>query len=125
MFARAVRAPEVTVQVAVSEGLVTGFALTRPTGDRPQARRTGELHMFYVHPSAWGTGTADTLMAAAINDLTRRGFARATLWTAEDNHRPRSFYGRVGWAPDGTTRSKTRYGVTFGELRYGIALHGG
>ncbi|ASU84979.1 GNAT family N-acetyltransferase [Nocardiopsis gilva YIM 90087] len=125
MFVQAVRAPEATVQVSESDGLITGFALTRPSADRDAGAGTGELHMFYVHPSAWGTGTADRLMDAALGDLTRRGFAWATLWTAEDNQRPRAFYTRRDWAVDGATRSKTRYGVTFTELRYGIALRGG
>jgi GNAT superfamily N-acetyltransferase len=128
MFARAVRAAETVVRVADSaesggKGVVTsGFVITRLSADRDAGFEVGELHMCYVHPEAWGSGVADALMASALEDLRAAGYRRATLWTAEANHRPRAFYERHGWTLDGTRRSKTRLDSTFTELRYAIPL---
>jgi GNAT superfamily N-acetyltransferase len=58
----------------------------------------------YVRPEAWGTGIAGELHDRAVAALRASGVARARLWVLEDNERARRFYGRRGWAADGTTR---------------------
>ncbi|GAA3754231.1 ribosomal protein S18 acetylase RimI-like enzyme [Spinactinospora alkalitolerans] len=121
VYAAALRAPEVTVFAAEHGGRVVGFAVTRESQDGDADRGVAELHMLYVHPDAWGGGAARLLMAQALAHFRSGGYAEATLWTAVDNHRPRAFYERHGWVPDGTRRSKTRFGVTFTELRYRTA----
>ncbi|WP_052745475.1 GNAT family N-acetyltransferase [Allosalinactinospora lopnorensis] len=100
--------------------VVSGLVVTRPSADDDAGSDVGELHMCYVHPEAWGSGVADALMASALDDLRGAGHRRATLWTAEANHRPRAFYERHGWALDGACRSKTRMGSTL--LRYAIPV---
>ena len=64
----------------------------------------GWLEALYVRPAAWGTGLADRLHDAAVAELRRRGTERARLWVLELNPRPRRFYERHGWRPDGTSR---------------------
>lgn len=64
----------------------------------------GWLEALYVRPSAWGTGLADRLHDAAVDELRRRGTERARLWVLELNPRPRRFYERHGWRPDGSSR---------------------
>lgn len=112
----------VGVLVAESEGRVVGFAVTRPSGDPDAGPLTGELDGFYVDPSAWGIGVGRALLAAATGALQDAGFSRATLWTAEENHRPRRIYETAGWRPDGTDRRRAFGGVEFVELRYLLAL---
>ena len=62
------------------------------------------LEAMYVLPSAWGSGLADELHAAALDQLRAHGAMRARLWVLELNGRARRFYERHGWQPDGTTR---------------------
>ncbi|GAB3210237.1 Sortase and related acyltransferases [Marinactinospora thermotolerans DSM 45154] len=122
MFDQAIRAFETTVRVAVDGDRVTAFAVLRPSADNDAEAKVGELHMFYAHPRVWGTGVARLLMADALARLRAAGYRAATLWTAEENHRPRAFYRSTGWRLDGARRSKTRHGVVFTELRHRIEL---
>ena len=62
------------------------------------------LEAMYVLPSAWGSGLADELHAAALDQLRAHGATRAHLWVLELNGRARAFYERHGWQADGTTR---------------------
>jgi GNAT superfamily N-acetyltransferase len=64
----------------------------------------GWLEAMYVRPSAWGSGLAVRLHAAAVAELERRSTERARLWVLERNDRARRFYERHGWHPDGTSR---------------------
>jgi GNAT superfamily N-acetyltransferase len=78
-----------------------GWALVDPDGF--VAVEDGWLEAMYVRPAAWGTGLADRLHAAAVEELARRGDS-ARLWVLEGNRRARRFYERHGWVPDGTSR---------------------
>ncbi len=62
------------------------------------------LEAMYVLPAAWGSGLADRLHAAALDQLRAHGAVRARLWVLELNGRARRFYERHGWRPDGTSR---------------------
>jgi GNAT superfamily N-acetyltransferase len=101
---------------------VVGFAIVRPSGDEDADRSIGELDGFYTHPSVWGRGAGRELLREAVTFLRETGFREATLWTAEQNHRPRRVYEAAGWHADGTTRRRSLDGVEFVELRYRIAL---
>jgi GNAT superfamily N-acetyltransferase len=114
--------PRIGVLVAESGGRVVGFAVTRPSGDPDADAATGELDGFYVDPPTWGIGAGRSLLAAATQRLRDAGFSRATLWTAEANHRPRRIYDTAGWRTDGTERRRTIGRVEFVELRFLIAL---
>jgi GNAT superfamily N-acetyltransferase len=114
--------PRTDVLVAENGGRVAGFAVTRPSGDPGADLTTGELDGFYVDPSTWGRGVGRALLAAATQSLRDAGFSRATLWTAEANHRPRRIYEVAGWAVDGTDRHRAFGGVEFVELRYLVSL---
>jgi len=52
-------------------------------------------------------------MASVIETLRQSDFTEATLWTSEDNHRPRRIYETAGWTLDGTDARQT---VARGEL---------
>ena len=105
--------------VAELDGEIVSFAVTRPSqDDDADPNRIGELAAFYSLPSVWGTGVGRSLLDAATEALRERGFEEATLWTAEQNERPRRIYERAGWQLDGGRRTGTWLGVTIDELRH-------
>jgi GNAT superfamily N-acetyltransferase len=106
----------------VADARVVGFAVTRPSGDADAEASTGELDGFYVDPGSWGRGAGRALLEAAVDRLRKADFNDATLWTAEENHRPRRIYETAGWRTDGTERRRAFAGVEFVELRYRFAL---
>jgi L-amino acid N-acyltransferase YncA len=115
--------PRRQVLVAEREGRVTGFAVVRPSRDGDaDAVKVGELDQLYSDPTVWGQGAGRTLLTAAIETLRETGFAEATLWVAEANHRPRRIYEVAGWALDGVTRDKSWRGASIRDLRYRIKL---
>jgi GNAT superfamily N-acetyltransferase len=98
---------------------VVGFAIVRPSGDDDVDPSTvGELDALYSHPSVWGRGIGRALLEQAVDFLRSAGFGEATLWTAEENHRPRRIYERGGWRLDGARRARNHLGSDFVELRY-------
>jgi len=111
------------VLVIELNGRVRGFAVVRPCADDDaDPTRVGELDMIYTDPALWGQGIGRRLLVAASAGLQARGFVEATLWTAEENLRPRRVYEAAGWIPDGSSRSRSWLGVEFRELRYRVAL---
>jgi RimJ/RimL family protein N-acetyltransferase len=115
--------PRSAVLVAEDQGRVVAFAVIRPSQDQdsdPDA--VGELNAFYSDPSVWGRGIGRDLLGEVIEALQRNGFSEATLWTAEQNHRPRRIYEAAGWEFDGTNREKMRRGTNSREIRYRITL---
>lgn len=92
------------------DGRVVGFGLCGPerdapmcdqAGGEPATTRRGEVYAFYLHPDAWGSGVATTLMLQCEDWLRSRGFPDAVLWVLRDNPRGRGFYEKAGWAPTG------------------------
>jgi len=115
--------PHENVLVADVDGKVRGFAIVRPCDDEDaNPVRDGELDMIYTDPDFWGQGTGRTLLVAAVSSLGARGFRQATLWTAEENLRPRRVYEAAGWKRDGVSRERSWRGITFRELRYRLVL---
>lgn len=107
--------------VAERDGEIVAFAVVRPSRDEDaDPDRVGELDTIYVLPSVWGQGAGRSLMTAALDVLRASGFREATLWTAEQNARPRHVYEAAGWRLDGTRRQRTFLGVELIELRYRI-----
>lgn len=96
-----------------------GFVAYRPfDGSLVRA----ELALLYVHPKEWGSGLAEALLSDAESRLRVLGFQDAALFTEERNDRPRAFYERQGWKPDGEVRERTYQGVFLRELRYSKAI---
>jgi GNAT superfamily N-acetyltransferase len=114
--------PRIAVLVATSGRRVIGFAITRPSGDADASDSTGELDGFYVEPASWGTGAGRSLLAAATTTLRDARFTDATLWTADENHRPRRIYEIAGWQTDSADRHRELGGVSFVEVRYRLQI---
>jgi GNAT superfamily N-acetyltransferase len=60
-----------------------------------------QLRQLSVHPEHWGTGLADTIVEAALDDMATGDASRARLWVLTANARGRRFYERTGWMPTG------------------------
>ena len=113
------------VLVAEQDGVVVGFVAARPSEDVDATPQTGEIDSFYTHPSVWGAGHGRALLSRALDYLRRSGCTEATLWTAEENHRPRRVYEAGGWQLDGVSRERGHLGRPFVELRYRLPLSSG
>jgi GNAT superfamily N-acetyltransferase len=105
------------VLVVERDGETVGFA-----DARADAFGDAVVRAFYTHPSVWGLGAGRTLMEALLGRLRADGFPAARLWTAEANDRPRRFYERAGWRPDGRKRHESWHGSEFVEVGYRIEL---
>jgi len=84
------------VAVAEDDGIVGVVECehTPLTGSRPW------LHMLYVLPSAWGTGTATALLDKALAAVDRSRHRTVWLRVVEAQSRARRFYERQGWRLD-------------------------
>jgi GNAT superfamily N-acetyltransferase len=105
------------VLVAEHADKVVGFVCLRASADGDAGPTVGEVDACYAHPSVWGRGVGQVLLAAAVAHLAGAGFEEATLWTEQRNHRPLRFYRAAGWRPDGTERRRTYAGTDLLELR--------
>jgi GNAT superfamily N-acetyltransferase len=77
-----------------------GFATVYWSWDTLIAARTGIMHDLFVIPYARGTGVADLLIGACLEECRRHGAAKLGWQTASDNARARAVYERVGATRD-------------------------
>lgn len=89
--------------VAVRDGSLVGFAHATPDTSEPAV---GEILGFYLHPDAWGSSTAGTLMAQTLQALATDS-DDVVLWTLRDAVRARRFYEKSGFEATGRQRSET------------------
>lgn len=113
------------VMVALAGAQVVGFTAFGPTRDADEnLERVGEVRSIYLLPHAWGNGFGRRLMAAAVEHLSRAGYAQATLWVLQSNDRARLFYAKSGWAEDGAVQQDDSRGFPLTEVRYRRLLPG-
>ena len=87
--------------IARSEGGdAVGFATVYWTWDTLIAARVGVMHDLFVVPAARGTGIADLLIDACVQECRRHGAAKLGWQTAPDNTRARRVYERIGATKD-------------------------
>jgi GNAT superfamily N-acetyltransferase len=77
-----------------------GFATVYWSWDTLLATRTGIMHDLFVLPTARGTGVADRLIGACIDECRRHGAIKVGWQTARDNTRAQAVYKRVGATRD-------------------------
>ena len=117
--------PEISILVAELDGEIASLVTLLPSEDPDtDATRVAKLGRLYTDPSAWGKGLGSALMVAFMEDLERRGYREAVLWTAEWNS-ARRFYEAHGWHSDGATRTQSLAGETWTEVRYRIEFNPG
>ncbi len=103
--------PDSHLFVVAQHERVVGFGHAGPEGAEPHAFGTapdtsaatgrGEIYGFYLHPIAWGSGSAGALMSRCEEFLRDEGYTSAVLWVLRDNPRARAFYEKVGWHDTG------------------------
>jgi GNAT superfamily N-acetyltransferase len=77
-----------------------GFATVYWSWDTLIADRVGIMHDLFVRPSDRGTGVADLLIDACVQECRRHGAAKLGWQTARDNARAQAVYKRVGATRD-------------------------
>lgn len=90
------------VQLIARSGLgaALGFATVYWSWDTLGASRVGIMHDLFVTPEARGTGLADDLIRACIDECARHGAAKLGWQTARDNQPAQRVYERVGATRD-------------------------
>jgi ribosomal protein S18 acetylase RimI-like enzyme len=86
-------------------------------GADPDDPRRGHVFSLYVHPDGQRLGLGRALLTAATEALGRCGHTQATLWVFTDNTAARAFYARLGWQPDGATRTEGTFRLPEIRLR--------
>lgn len=89
--------------VAEQRSVAVGFcSLATPSREAAAGERTAEIAAFFVAPSRWGNGVGTALIAHALQELTSEGWSAVTVWVLVENQSAQKFYGRHGFAADGT-----------------------
>ena len=81
-------------------GEAVGFATVYWSWDTLIAARVGIMHDLFVVPPARGTGVADLLIGACLDECRRHGAVKLGWQTAPDNTRAQRVYERVGATRD-------------------------
>lgn len=84
--------------LAEAGGTQAGHVAYSPAREEPGV---AHIWMLFVRRAWWGTGLATDLLARAVAEATREGYAGMRLHTPAEHARARAFYEREGWsAPD-------------------------
>ncbi len=78
------------------DGAAVGFATIFWSWSTSSAERIGVMNDLFVAPAGRGTGVADALIAACVDECSRRGAGKLTWQTAPDNATAQRVYERVG-----------------------------
>jgi ribosomal protein S18 acetylase RimI-like enzyme len=92
--------------IAENNGFLLGFCLVDyRASDDPDVRKalpaceaSAELSKLYVHPDSHGAGTAQSLLNAALQEMTDREIHSAWLTVSQLNDRANAFYEKSGFA---------------------------
>lgn len=106
-----------TPLVADDDGELAGFTAFGISRDEDVGSEVGEIWSFFVAVGRWRGGVGRRLMAAALDDLRRSGYAEATVWSFDANVRANAFYEAHGFTRDGTERREQVWASIL-EVRY-------
>jgi ribosomal protein S18 acetylase RimI-like enzyme len=113
--------PEQIFLMAEDDGELLGYTACGTSRDADMPPEAGEVRTMFVSPSAWRRGVGGALMAAALDELRRRGFAGASLWSFADNDRANAFYEANGFTRDGAEKREEHWAHLL-EVRYRRSL---
>jgi GNAT superfamily N-acetyltransferase len=82
--------------LARNGGEAVGFATVYWSWATTIASRIGVMNDLFVAPAARGTGAAEQLIEACVDECRRHGAAELTWQTATDNLRAQRVYDRIG-----------------------------
>jgi ribosomal protein S18 acetylase RimI-like enzyme len=102
-----------------SGGDLAGFcAVATPSRDGDADALTAEIGALYVDPGYWRQGAGRAMVAAALEELDRRGFRDVILWVLPENHAALAFYDRFGFEVEaGAEKREERSGRPVIRLR--------
>jgi GNAT superfamily N-acetyltransferase len=80
------------------DGTAVGFATIFWSWSTSSAERIGVMNDLFVAPAGRGTGVADALIFACVDECKARGAGKLTWQTAPDNATAQRVYDRVGAA---------------------------
>jgi GNAT superfamily N-acetyltransferase len=106
------------LEVATRASEVVGFCHLMRSRDVDTLPHVGEISSIYVAPEHWGAGIGRALLESSVERALRRRYRTLTLWVLAFNASARSFYERLGFAPDGESKQEDRGSFTLQELRY-------
>jgi len=84
----------------------------------PEFDGFGEIVSIYLLPEYMGKGFGKPLFEAAVMGLQELGFTDIFLWVLEENHRARTFYEKMGFAPSGAHLDDNIDGKPIREVQY-------
>jgi ribosomal protein S18 acetylase RimI-like enzyme len=102
-------------------GELLGYISCGASRDDAAPPDVGEVRSLSVSPAAWRRGVGRTLMSAGLDELRRRGFAEATVWSFADNDRANAFYEASGFTRDGAEKRQEHWAHVL-EVRYRRSL---
>lgn len=108
----AAQGPDFTMNAALVDGEIVGFAGSGPARDK-DAPAFRELYFIYLLDALHGTGIGQKLFDAAVEKD-----EPLYLWVAEDNPRAHRFYTRNGFTLDGASHTEPFLGETLTEVRF-------
>jgi ribosomal protein S18 acetylase RimI-like enzyme len=103
--------PEAVLFVADAAGEVVGMALGEQAlsddGRGPPVEGLCHVSMVFVASERWGEGLGGRLVDALLEEMRKRGFRGAQLWTQTDNARARRLYEGRGFVPSGREKDES------------------
>lgn len=102
---------------------VRGYCWFTKSRDDDAPDGTGELVSVYVAPDFERRGIGRCLLLHCHATARHLGFTHSTLWALDQNHRAHAFYEAMGYVPDGSDKTTTRWGgTTLRQVRFARTL---
>jgi len=105
-------------EVATLAEVLVGFCELVPSRDVGAPGDVAEISMIYVDPAHWGLGAGRALLESSSERALRLGYRALTLWVLATNTSAQQFYQRLGFAPDGASKTLERPTYFMHEVRY-------
>jgi GrpB-like predicted nucleotidyltransferase (UPF0157 family)/GNAT superfamily N-acetyltransferase len=101
---------------------IAGFcSVATPSRDEGAGERTAEVTALYVDPDRLREGTGGVLLAAALGELSEKGWHDAVLWVLPENEGALAFYNRFEFAVEpGVEKVEERSGRPVIRLRVSL-----
>jgi len=97
-----------SVVVAERESSIAGLSsFSRARDGDVNTKATGEIQAIYVSPDHWGQGIGSELCDYVLRRFHSLGLNSILLWVLADNVVATSFYRKLGFEPDGASKTVT------------------
>ncbi len=101
---------------------IKGFINYGPTRDTDKTHNiTVEILAMYIDPKYWRSGIGTKLLENVFNWAKNEAFQEITLWVLKQNIIGISFYNKMGFNEDGTTKIHSQ-GIIVQRMNLNIAL---